>query len=99
VSPATQVRIQFSRDMAPGTFKGRVQVSYLAGRTPEPGVPASPAVNATSRYDPATRSLGVGFAEPLARFRTVTIVLNDGITASDGAPLKPWTLTFTVSGR
>ncbi len=99
VSPATQVRIQFSRDMAPGTFKGRVRVSYVAGKTPEPGVPESPAINATSRYDPATRSLGVRFAEPLVRFRTVTIVLDDGVTASDGAPLKPWTLTFAVSGR
>ena len=99
VSPTTPVRIQFSRDVNPDTFKGRVAIGYVPDATAPPGPPESRVINATPRYDPATRSLGLRLAEPLARFRTVQVVLGEGITAVDGAPLKPWTLTFTVSGR
>ena len=36
--------------------------------------------------------------KPLEAFRTVRIELLDGIKGFDGAPFKPWTVTFSVGG-
>ena len=60
--------------------------------------PNAPAITAQLRYDPGTRVLDIGFSAPLERFRTVTVELVDGIKGSDGAPLKPWRLTFSLGG-
>jgi hypothetical protein len=38
----------------------------------------------------------IRFAKPLLPFRSVTISLGEGILAADGAPVVPWTLTFTA---
>jgi hypothetical protein len=94
VAPGTDVRIQFSRDMDPASFEGRVRVSYVGvGDTPAP-----PAF--TLAYRPGPRVLEIRFAAPLERFRTVRVELLEGIVAADGLPLAPWTLTFTVgAGR
>ena len=86
------IRIQFSRDMQEPTFRDRVRVSYVArpGSTPPP----SPAF--TARYNEGTRSLQITFAQPLERFQTVRVDLLEGITAADGQPLAPWSLTFVT---
>jgi hypothetical protein len=42
--------------------------------------------------------LEVHFAKPLERFRTVKVELLDTIHGTDGQPLKPWTLSFSVGG-
>jgi hypothetical protein len=38
------------------------------------------------------------FPKPLEAFRTVKVELLDGIKGFDGAPIKPWTVTFSVGG-
>ena len=49
-------------------------------------------------YDAGTRAIEIKFTQPLDRFRTVRIELLEGIKAFDGAPVKPWTLTYSVGG-
>jgi hypothetical protein len=97
----TVVRLQFSRDMDAGTFKGRIRWSY-AGTGPAGAEPASSPQRQEPphQYDRAKRSLEIRL-EPggSAMYRDVVIELLDGIAATDGAPLQPWTLTFAYGGR
>lgn len=95
VNRSAPVRIQFSRDLAPASVQGRIQVTY----EPTPAVatpPPPPAFKAT--YQDATRSIEITFAAPLERFQVVRVTLLEGITALDGQPLAPWSLTFTTGG-
>jgi hypothetical protein len=94
----TRVRIQFSRDIDPPTFRGHVQVAYSGAQASERGEPQAPAITAQLRYDPGRRVLELTFSQPLERFRTVTVDLLEGIKGTDGAPLKPWKLTFSLGG-
>ncbi|HEX7797074.1 MAG TPA: Ig-like domain-containing protein [Vicinamibacterales bacterium] len=94
VQLATSVRIQFSRDINPATFKGNIAVKYSEAETRERGEPDTPKIEFTNQYLPGTRVLELKFANPLERFRTVTVQLSDGILGSDKQPLKPWTLNF-----
>jgi len=98
VPPATSVRIQFSRDIDPASLEGRVRVSYLGAESVERGEPQAPVIETTVRYDAGRRAMEIGFARPLDRFRTVKVELLEGITGTDGAPLAPWVLTFSVGG-
>lgn len=92
VEVVTTVRIQFSRDMSGGTIRDRVRVTYAA----PPGAEAPPAPEFTVSYDRGNRGVQIAFAKPLERFATVRVELLEGITAVDGQPLKPWTMTFTT---
>jgi hypothetical protein len=83
------VRAQFSRDMAPDSFADRIRVTY-AGDQAEPVPPF------TAGYRPANRGLDIRFDEPLVRGASVLIHLLPGITATDGTPLVPTTIAFTV---
>lgn len=88
---SSPVRIQFSRDMDAETFRDRVRASYVVA----PGAPAAPEMPAFKvSYNEGSRSLQITFAQPLERLATVKIDLLEGITATDGQPLGPWTLTF-----
>jgi len=87
VLPSSSVRIQFSRDMDASTFKGRIKVSY-------PSAPATPPAEFTTSYLPGTRVLELKFAQPLLRFSSVAVELQDGITGTDKQALVPWTLKF-----
>lgn len=98
VALATRVRIQFSRDLDPKTIAGQVRVTYLDVEATERGEAQPPALEFTTRYDEGTRVLEIRFTRPLERFRTVQVTLGDGIAATDGARLAPWTLTFTLGG-
>ena len=49
-------------------------------------------------YDGGSRVLDIGFAHPLERFRTMKVELLEGLVGTDGAPLTPWTLTFSLGG-
>ncbi|MBM3772687.1 MAG: hypothetical protein FJW27_15645 [Acidimicrobiia bacterium] len=92
VEPARPIRIQFSRDIAPGSLKGRVRVEYA----PPPvgnAVPV-PITDFATEYRGAARVLEVKFAKPLERFRTVRVTFSEGVLGTDQQPLKPWTLTF-----
>ena len=89
------VRIQFSRDMDEDSFEGRVRVSYpmLAGdATPD----ELPPVAFETSYRGLNRVLEIRFTDPLVAFQTVNVELLDGVVASDGATLAPWSLSFFV---
>jgi hypothetical protein len=97
----TRVRLQFSRDMEPGSFKDQVRVTYVAAEGAERGEPPTPTPQFTTAYDAATRALSIRFAEPFpptVRFRTVNVELLSGIKARDGATMASWTLTFVLGG-
>ena len=92
------VRIQFSRDLDPATLKGHVRAHYLESQTVERGEPTTPTVDLATQYSGANRVLEIRVSKPLERFRTLKVDLLDGILGSDGQPLKPWTLTFSIGG-
>lgn len=91
---STNVRIQFSRDIDPTTLRNRIRVSYSDAETRERGEPVTPTVEFTTQYLPGTRVLEIKFRDPLERFRTLTVSLQDGILGTDKQPLAPWTLEF-----
>ena len=94
VKPTSVVRIQFSRGLDPASVAGAFRVAYV-------GVPADGATSVPpfdTAYEAANRAVTLRFKEPLERFRTVRIEVLDTLKAFDGAPTKPWTLTFSVGG-
>jgi Big-like domain-containing protein len=95
---STTVRIQFSRDLDQTTLKGRIRASYLESQTVERGEPVTPATEFTFVYNAPARVLELRFTKPLERFRTLKVSLLEGILGTDGQPLKPWTLTFSLGG-
>jgi len=97
VSTATTIRIQFSRDIDQATLKGKIRVQYTGAQAAPPGEPA-PSTDFTFQYTRANRVLELKFTKPLERFRTVNIELPEGILGTDGQPLRPWTLTFSIGG-
>ena len=98
VAMATTVRIQFSRDIDQATLKGRIKAHYLASQGTERGEPVTPAADFTFQYAGANRVLELRFTKPLERFRRLNVDLLDGIMGTDGQPLKPWTLSFSLGG-
>jgi hypothetical protein len=95
VRRSTSVRIQFSRAMAAQTFATRIRATYVQRGD---GVAPPPPVFST-KYDDATMSLHVRFLSPLHALQPVKVQLLEGITAPDGQPLAPWTLTFTTGAQ
>lgn len=98
VSLSSPVRIQFSRSIAPETLHGRIRIAYVTGESVERGEAQPPTIEIKTSYDPGTRALELTFTRPLERFRTVRLELLEGIKAFDGAPVRPWTLTFSLGG-
>lgn len=88
VSPNGSVRIQFSRDMDPATFRGHIAARYTSASADSPTIPF------TTQYLPGTRVLELKFAAPLQRFSAVTVELLEGILGTDKQALAPWTLHF-----
>jgi hypothetical protein len=100
VSVSTNVRIQFSRDINPTTFRNHVRAQYAKADTPiARQQPPKPAVEVSTQYSPGTRVLEVRFASPLERFSTIHLELMEGILGTDAQPLKPWTLTFQTGAN
>lgn len=87
VTGSSPVRIQFSRGVNESTIAGNIRVSYV-------GVEG--AVDFKSAYDAANRAIQITFPKPLEPFRTVKVEVLDGLKGFDGAPFKPWTVTFSV---
>jgi hypothetical protein len=92
VAAATSVRIQFSRGLQEASIPGHVRVSYVAVPVAQTGAEFK------TTYDAANRAIEIRFAQPLERFRTVKVEVLEGMKAFDGAPVVPWTLTFSVGG-
>ena len=95
VSPTTAVRVQFSRDLNVATLKGHVRVGYRRVESTEP----EPATEFGFQYNVVSRVLEIKFTKRLEPFRTVSVQLLEGILGTDGQPLKPWTLAFSVGGQ
>jgi hypothetical protein len=92
VSATSAIRIQFSRGLQPSSIADHFRATYV-------GVPPDAAgLMFKVTYDPANRAIELRFAQPLERFRTVKIEVLDGLKAFDGAPVVPWSLTFSVGG-
>jgi len=90
------IRIQFSRDMDPKSFRNHVRVSYAGA--PPAGAPAVPPTM-TIRYIEGNHALEIKPASPLDRFRQVKVELLEGILSNiDNKPLAPYTLVFTTGG-
>jgi hypothetical protein len=90
VPSGSAIKVQFSRPMDPGSFGGRIRVSYLG----EEGLSTTPPFE--HDYDGGNRVLILQFEGSFERFRTVRVELLEGIAARDGAPLAPWALTFST---
>jgi len=88
------IRIQFSRDMDPRSFRDKVRITYVGA--PE-GAAALPQI--TVRYIEGNRALEIKPAAPFDRYRTIKVELLEGIVSNiDNIPLKPYSLTFTTGG-
>lgn len=95
VEPNGSIRIQFSRDIAPASLKGRVIVEYAS-----PAGASGAATRVTeiaTDYRGAARVLEVKPAQPLERGRTIRVTFGEGVLGTDQQPLKPWTLTFQTA--
>lgn len=94
----SRIRIQFSRDVDPASLDGRIRLSYSRSDSFERGEAQPPAIEVAITYSGPNRSLEIRPRQPLERFRQVTVQLLEGIKGPDGAPLRPWTLTFNTGG-
>jgi hypothetical protein len=102
VAVKSAVRLQFSRDMNPDSFNGRVRWSLTAqdAVNVRAETPAEGAREAQFKYDRAKRSLEIKLdPNESAGYREVVVELLDGIAATDGAKLKPWKLTFNLGAQ
>lgn len=89
VPTTATVRIQFSRGLKESTIDGHLRATYSGASMP---------LDFTTTYDAATRSVEMKFAASLKPFSTVRVETLDGLKAFDGAPVTPWSLTFSVGG-
>ena len=96
VPQATSVRIQFSRGLDPATIAGQLRVSYEGPARPDAPQPVGLEFQHT--YDLETRAIELRFTQPLDRFRTVRVEVLGGLKTFNGAPVKPWTMTFVAGG-
>jgi hypothetical protein len=91
VTATGAIRIQFSRGLNEPSLAGNLRVSYV-------GAPADSSLPFQTTYDGANRALVLKMTQPFEAFRTVKVELREGIKAFDGAPVTPWSLTFSVGG-
>ena len=85
--------MQFSRGIDPPTINGRLRLSYVGGNAP------TGSVDVQVTYDVGTHAVVLRLSKPLEPFRTVKLELLDGVKTFDGAPIKPWTVTFSVGAN
>ena len=89
------IRIQFSRGIEPPSINGKVRLGYVGG---SPIAPEDlPKVDVG--YDVATHAVQLKLSKPLEPFRTVKLELLDGVKTFDGAPIKPWSVTFSTGAN
>ena len=96
------IRLQFSREMNPDSFKGNVRWTFMAADAVNVGAstPREADRPADFKYDGAKRSLEIRLPiDDAATYRNVVLELREGIAATDGAKLKSWQLTFSFGGQ
>jgi hypothetical protein len=95
---AERIRMQLSRDLNPETLKDRVRLTYSAADSKERGEAQPPSIAFTTNYVRENRALEIRPAEPLERFRLVTLEILPGVKGTDGGEMLPFKLTFTTGG-
>jgi Big-like domain-containing protein len=95
VPASGSVRIQFSRGLDAASLTDRIRVSYF-GAAQQAAAPEL--LEFTTSYDLATRAVEIRFMKPPERFRTIRVEVLEGVKTFDGAPIRAWTLTFSVGG-
>jgi Bacterial Ig-like domain len=90
------IRVQFSRGLNAGSLADRIRVSYAGSAQPLAAQPMP--LEMTHSYDAANRAIEIRFVRPPEPYRTIRVELLEGITTFDGAPVRPWMLTFSVGG-
>ena len=96
------IRLQFSREMNPDTFKDHVRWTFTTVDSVNTGAGTPREAERTPefKYDSAKRSLEIRLTlDDSANYRNVILELRDGIAATDGAKLKPWQLTFAFGAQ
>jgi hypothetical protein len=88
------IRIQFSRGLDEATLPGNIRVSYVGAAPPANAAPPGFMLS----YDGGTRAVEIRFEEAMAPFRTVRVEVLEGLKGFDGAPVTPFTLTFSSGG-
>lgn len=83
------VRVQFSRGLDPASIAGHMRVTALGNPTP---------LEFVHTYDAGPRAIQLKFARPLVPFTTIRVELLEGLKTFDGAPVTPWTVTFSMGG-
>jgi hypothetical protein len=90
--------VQFSRGLDPASLSDRIRVAYVGANVQQPATPEQPPLQFTYAYDAATRAVEIRFTRPPEPYRTIRVELLEGIRTFDGAPVRPWMLTFSVGG-
>lgn len=93
VSAAEPIRVQFSRGVEPATLNGRFRFTYIGGAPPQG------TVDVQATYDTGSHAVVLRLSKPLEPYRTVKLELVDGVKTFDGAPIKPWSVTFSVGAN
>jgi hypothetical protein len=95
---AERIRMQLSRDLNPETLKDRIRITYSAVDSKERGEAQPPSIDYTFNYARENRALEIRPAQPLERFRVVTLEILPGVKGTDGGDMPPFKLTFTTGG-
>jgi hypothetical protein len=93
VSSSAPIRVQFSRGVDPPTLNGHFRFTYIGGAPPEG------TMDAQAIYDVGTHAVVLKLSKPLEAFRTVKLELLEGVKTFDGAPIKPWSVTFSTGAN
>jgi hypothetical protein len=75
------------------SLPGQLRVSYVGS-----AAGADSGLQFQTTYDAANRALVLKMTQPFQAFRTVKVEILDGMKAFDGAPVTPWSLSFSVGG-
>ena len=92
VATSGTIRIQFSRGLNEPSLANTIRVSYLGAATADSTATLPYALS----YDAASRSIQIKMKQPFESFRTVRVQLLEGMKGFDGAPVTPWSITFSV---
>jgi hypothetical protein len=93
VPASAPIRVQFSRGIDPPSLNGKFRFTYIGGAPPEG------TIDVQATYDVGTHAVLLKLSKPLEAFRTVKVELVDGVKTFDGAPIKPWSVTFSIGAN
>ena len=93
VSATAPIRVQFSRGVDPMTLNAHFRLTYIGGAPPDG------TMDVQANYDVGSHAVVLRLSKPLEAFRAVKLELLDGVKTFDGAPVKPWNVTFSVGAN